>query len=102
MRAAFTTEFIYDGVEGYLERKAKMCQILDAEMDLQGGNMIGRIAGITKGLDLAEEDIRRWLLEMCWELARVTKVQFKIVWLLEGGDVLIKEIHPVEGEKGKE
>lgn len=94
MRATFTTEFIYDGADGFLERKAKMCEALDIKMDLRGGNMIGQLSGITKGLDLAEEDIRRWLLEMCHELSKITIVQFKIVWLLEGGDLICKEIHP--------
>ena len=96
MRATFTTEFIYDGSDGFLERKAKLCEALDAKMDLNGGNMIGQIHGITSGLDLAEEDIRRWLLEMCWELMRITKVPFKIVWLLEGGDIIVKQIEPIK------
>ena len=94
MRATFTTDFIYDGSDGYLERKYKMCEVLDVKMNLNGGIMVGQISGITKGLDLAEEDIRRWLLEMCYELGKITRVPFKIVWLFEGGDVLCKEINP--------
>ena len=98
MRAAFTTEFIYDGAKGFEERANKMVDILSVGGDyvapLGGGNMVGQLSGITRGLDLAEEDIRRWLLEMCYELSKVTIVPFRIVWLLEGGDLICKEIIP--------
>lgn len=96
MRATFTTDFIYDGRDGYLERKAKMCEVLEIKMDLSGGSCIGQLSGVTKGLDLAERDIKTWIEEMCYELRKVTLVPFKAVWLLEGGDVLIKEIIPVK------
>ena len=94
MRSTFTTEFIYDGSDGFLERKAKMCERLDIKLDTKSGNMIGQLSGVLKGSDLAEEDIRRWLSEMCYELEKITIVPFKIVWLLEGGDIIIKEIKP--------
>lgn len=97
MRATFTTEFIYDGSDGYLERKAKMCEILNTKMDLKSGTVIGQISGITSGLDLEEEDIRRWVLEFCYELMRITIIPFKIVWLFENGDVLMKKIHSIKG-----
>jgi len=92
MRAAFTTEFIYDGAEGFEKRARKIAKVLDVEW--QGKNIVGQLSGVTGGLDLAEEDIRRWLLEMCYELGKITIVSFKIVWLLQGGDIIIKEITP--------
>ena len=82
MRASFTTEFIYDGTDEFLTRRTKMVKILEADKEHKGGNMIGRITGLTSGLDLAEEDIRRWLSEMCYELSKITIIPFKIVWLL--------------------
>ena len=84
MRATFTTDFIYDGQDGYLERKAKLCDVLDIKMDLQGGTMIGQLSGITSGLDLA--------LEMCYDLSKIMIGPFRIVWSLEGGDLICKEI----------
>lgn len=100
MRATFTTEFIYDGSKGYLERKDKMMEILEeGELKLERnnhmGSMIGQISGITSGLDLVESDIKRWIDEQYWDLCRITIVPFKIVWLLEGGDIFIKEVIPI-------
>ncbi len=102
MRATFTTEFIYDGAEGWNERKKKMVDILSVHypVDTSSGTCIGRISGVLSELDLAEEDIRRWLLEICYDLAKVTKVPFKIVWLLEGGDLICKEIQPITSDIG--
>lgn len=102
MRAAFTTEFIYDGVEDYLERRTKLCEILDVKPNSKSGNMVGQISGLTKGLDLAESDIKRWIDEMAYELSKVTIVPFKIVWLFEGGDIVIKEIVPLSKERKNE
>ena len=84
MRAIFTTEFLYDGSENFNVRAKKMATTLETKWNVRNGGMIGQISGITRGLDLAEEDIRRWLLEMCYEL----------IWLLEGGDLICKEIKP--------
>ena len=92
MRATFTTSFIYDGADGYLDRKAKLCEVLDVEMDLKGGIMIGQISGITKGLDLDESDIHEYIKEMCHDLYGISIVDFRIVWLFEGGDIEIREI----------
>lgn len=97
MRATFTTEYIYDGSDGFEIRAKKMAEVLGIEW--RGRNMIGQLSGITKGLDLVEEDIRRWLEEMCFDLEKITLVSFKIVWLLEGGDLICKEIKPVLKEK---
>ncbi len=94
MRATFTTEFIYDGSDGYQKRGKDMKDILMVKMELMGGSMIGQIAGITSGLDLSEYDIKEYIDEMVLDLSKVTKVPFKIVWLFEGGDILIKEIVP--------
>lgn len=92
MRATFTTEFIYDGAEGYLDRRAKIYEVLGCKVDMGGGNVIGQLAGVTKGLDLSEEDVRRYIDEICNELYHIAKVDFKIVWLLEGGDIIIRNI----------
>ena len=92
MRATFTTEFIYDGTDGFLERKAKMCEVLDIKMDLKGGSCIGQLAGIISGLSLAEEDINRWLNEQVYKLAKITVVPFRIVYLFEGGDLVCKNV----------
>jgi len=94
MRATFTTNFIYDGSDAFLYRKEKMCEILNIKMDLKGSSMIGQLSGILSGSDLGETDIRRWIEEQCYELHKITKVPFKIVYLLEGGDIVIKEINP--------
>ena len=99
MRATYTTEFIYDGAVGYLERKDKLMEVLEAgerkmERDNHMGNMIGQISGITSGLDLAESDIKRWIDEQYWDLCKITIVPFRIVWLLEGGDLICKEVTP--------
>lgn len=99
MRATFTTEFIYDGSEGFEERKQQMVEILNSGQAYKpeqpkGGNMIGQLFGVTSGLDLAENDIKSWIEDMCAELRVVTKVEFKIVWLFEGGDILIKTVVP--------
>lgn len=94
MRATFTTEFIYDGSENFNVRAKKMATTLETKWNVRNGGMIGQISGITRGLDLAEEDIRRWLLEMCYELEKITIMPFKIIWLLEGGDLICKEIKP--------
>lgn len=96
MRASFTTEFIYDCTNGYKDRWLKLVEILDADKEHKGGSCLGRITGITRGLDLAEEDIRRWVEEMSYEMSKITIVPFKIVWLLEGGDLLCKEIKPFQ------
>lgn len=90
MRATFTTEYIYDGSEGQQERSDKMRDVLMAEK--KNSNYIGQISGITSGSDLSEQDIKGWIDEMCYELSKVTIVPFKIVWLLESGDIIIKEI----------
>jgi hypothetical protein len=102
MRATYTTEFIYDGADGHSDRKDKMMEVLEAgeikklERDNHMGNMIGQISGITSGLNLDESDIKRWIDEQCWDLCKITIVPFKIVWLLEGGDVIIKEVTPIK------
>ena len=96
MRATFTTEFIYDGSDGYRKRYRTICEILGAPREkTRKRNMIGQIFGITNGMDISEEDIRRWIEEICHDLAKITIVQFRIVWLLEGGDLLCKEINPI-------
>jgi hypothetical protein len=104
MRATFTTEFIYDGIEGFDDRKDKMMEVLEAgenklNRNNHMGNMIGQIAGITHGLDLEESDIKRWIEEQYWDLCRITKVPFKIVWLLEGGDTIVKQVSPLSQTK---
>ena len=93
MRATFTTEYIYDGDEGFIERAAKMCEVMDIKMDTKGGNMIGQLTGILSGLDLAEEDIKRWMEEKVHELSKITIVPFRIVYLLEGGDLILKQVY---------
>ena len=103
MRATFTTEFIYDGAKGYEGRKNKMMEVLEQgelklERNNRGGMTLGQMAGITSGLDLAESDIKRWIEEQYWDLCRITKVPFKIVWLLEGGDLICKEVFPIKDE----
>lgn len=92
MRATFTTNFIYDGSEGYLERKERLCKILNISSDNKAGNMIGQLSGILSGSDLGETDVKRWLEEQCYDLYQVTQVPFTIVYLLEGGDIIIKNI----------
>lgn len=102
MRATFTTDFIYDGSEGYQERGKEIQSILTStegnrpQAPLRGGNVIGQIAGICSGSDLSESDLKRWIDEMAVDCGKITKVPFKIVWLLEGGDVIIKEIKHFE------
>ena len=56
--------------------------------------MLGQIFGVTSGLNLDESDIKGWIEEMVQELTVITKVEFKIVWLFEGGDILIKTVVP--------
>ena len=97
MRATFTTEFIYDGADGYEDRKDKMMEVLEGgeskmERNNKMGSMVGQICGITHGSDLGETDIKRWIDEMCYDLYKITIVPFKIVWLLESGDIIIKDI----------
>lgn len=92
MRATFTTDFIYDFQEGWVGRRTKMCEILGGYASSKGGDMIGQISGITKGLDLSEQDIRDEIEELAFELHKVTGIPFRIVWLLEGGDLICKEI----------
>jgi hypothetical protein len=92
MRATFTTEYIYDGSEGFKNRQEKMCAIL--EIKPKSDNMVGQLSGILSGLDLAESDIKRWIEEQSNELSKVTTVEFRIVWLLEGGDIICKKIIP--------
>ena len=102
MRATFTTEFIYDGVEGNRERYEKMCNALGVKpTERMGGNMIGQISGITSGSDLAESDIKRWIEEMCYEVEKIAIVEFNIAWLLESGDIIIKHIFAHNPEKEK-
>jgi hypothetical protein len=101
MRATFTTEFIYDSSEGFEERAQELLDILTSTQGAshskwKGGNAIGQLSGVASGLDLAESDTTRWIEEERWECARVTKVPFKIVWLLEGGDVIIKDVPVLE------
>lgn len=95
MRACFTTEFIYDGSKGYQDRGIEMCKVLDVPCNISGGNMIGQIAGILSGLDLAENDIRTQLEDQAIDLCKITLIPFKIVYLLEGGDIVVKEIFPM-------
>lgn len=99
MRASFTTEFIYDGLEGYLDRYEKLVEVFNSDREYKGGNMIGRITGLTKGLDLGEQDIRDYIDEMCKEAYGIAKVPFKIVWLFESGDVIIREIRTPHQEQ---
>ncbi len=94
MRATFTTSFIYDADTGHKERANEMAKVLGISWEEK--NMIGVMSGITSGLDIAELDIRRWINEMCFELKDITIVPFKVAWLLEGGDVIIKEIKPLK------
>ena len=97
MRATFTTEYIYDGDKGYFERKVKMCEILNIEAKEE--NMVGQLSGILSGLDLSEEDVRRWLEEQVYELGKITIVPFGIVYLLEGGDLIYKKVYSYSKEK---
>lgn len=93
MRATFTTSFIYDGAEGYEDRWNKLCDVFDIKYrERAGGNVIGRISGVTKGMDLSEEDVRRYIEEIANELHDIAKVDFTVCWLLEGGDVIIRQI----------
>ena len=98
MRATFTTSFIYDGREGYQERRDSIVKILGDEFGntvIQDGkkkNMIGQIAGVTKGLDLGEEDIRQEIQEICCKLWKIKTVPFYIVWILEGDEVVVRRI----------
>jgi len=93
MRATFTTEYIYDGADGYEKRQKEMVDILSGHASSK--NMIGQISGIISGSDLAESDIKRWMDEQCWDLCKITIVPFRIVWLLEGGDLICKEVCPL-------
>ncbi|HEX9060868.1 MAG TPA: hypothetical protein VF941_11870 [Clostridia bacterium] len=105
MRATFTKEFIYDGSKGFQKRREKLFRILSSTEgyiplpEFRGGNCMGQISGIISGLDLAESDIRRWIEEQRWECAYITKVPFRIVWLLEGGDVIIKDVPVIKKSK---
>ncbi len=101
MRATFTTEFIYDGVEGNIERYTKMCEALGVKPKEGYRHMIGQISGITSGSDLGESDIKRWIEEMCYEVEKLAIVEFSIVWLLESGDIIIKHIFAHNPDKEK-
>lgn len=101
MRATFTTSFIYDGIEGYMDRKKKLSDILDIELNSKGGSVIGQLAGVTKGLHLSESDIKDEIEQLVYDLSQVATVPFKIVWLFEGGDIVIKDIVPKPPKKAK-
>lgn len=103
MRATFTTSFIYDGSEGYQERKSKMVDELTSSESYHpeqpnGGSMIGQIFGVTSGLGTSEFDIREEIEAHVLELETITIVPFKIAWLFESGVILIKEISPRENK----
>lgn len=96
MRATFTTSFIYDGGPGFEDRKYTMCEILSIPIENRCHSMIGQLSGIVSGSDLEEDDIRMWIDEQCRDLRKITTIPFKIVYLLEGGDILIRDIQPYE------
>lgn len=92
MRATFTTSFIYDGLDGYRDRFKKLAEVLEVKHEHRGGGCVGQLSGITCGLDLGEHDVRRYIDEIVSNLHKISYVSFKIVWLLEGGDIIIREI----------
>ena len=90
MRATFTTDFIYDTGEGYIERENQLCNILGVEP--KNGTVIGQISWVIKGVDLSENDIKEDISQIVNELQGISMVDFKIVWLLEAGDIIVNII----------
>lgn len=95
MRTTFTTNFIYDGIEGHEERQRKLEKILlaDYPKEFIPRNCIGQISGILKGSDLGHEDTKRWIGEQVYACEKITIVPFRIVWMFEGGDIIISEVY---------
>ena len=90
MRSTFTSEFIYDAAPGWEQRGKKMATVLGIKFLPK--NILGQLSGVLKCSDGSETETRQWIEEIVTQLVPITIVPFKIVWLLECGDVIIKEV----------
>lgn len=105
-RNTFVTDFIYSAADGYVEAAKELNKAFEngndrlvSKLDKRG---YGYFSGINRTHGGSIEELHGYLKDFLREIEQITKVPFRLTYMLESNAVITYDIKPTTPSKGEQ